>query len=44
MKQFGNKQSARNLMASVGLPLLPGSLEELDADQALALASTSAIR
>jgi len=38
MKQFGNKQSARNLMASVGLPLLPGSLEELDADQALALA------
>jgi acetyl-CoA carboxylase biotin carboxylase subunit len=38
MKQFGNKQSARNLMARVGLPLLPGSLEELDADQALALA------
>jgi acetyl-CoA carboxylase biotin carboxylase subunit len=38
MKQLGNKQSARNLMSRVGLPLLPGSLEELDADQALALA------
>lgn len=38
MKQLGSKQSARNLMAKVGLPLLPGSLEELDADEAFALA------
>jgi acetyl-CoA carboxylase biotin carboxylase subunit len=38
MKQLGGKQSARNLAARVGLPLLPGSLEELDASQALDLA------
>jgi acetyl-CoA carboxylase biotin carboxylase subunit len=38
MKVLGSKQSARNVMARVGLPLLPGSLEELDAGQALALA------
>jgi acetyl-CoA carboxylase biotin carboxylase subunit len=38
MKQLGSKQSARNLMSRVGLPLLPGSLEELDAERALALA------
>jgi len=38
MKQLGSKQSARNIMAKAGLPLLPGSLEELDAGKALALA------
>lgn len=38
MKLLGSKQSARNLMAKIGLPLLPGSLEELDAGQALELA------
>ncbi|HEY0806393.1 MAG TPA: biotin carboxylase N-terminal domain-containing protein, partial [Pseudonocardiaceae bacterium] len=38
MKRLGDKQSARNLVAQAGLPLLPGSLAELDADQALALA------
>ncbi len=39
MKQLGSKQSARNIMANAGLPLLPGSLEELDAGKALALAN-----
>jgi acetyl-CoA carboxylase biotin carboxylase subunit len=38
MKLLGSKQAARNLMSTIGLPLLPGSLEEVDADQALALA------
>jgi acetyl-CoA carboxylase biotin carboxylase subunit len=38
MKVLGGKSSARSLMSKVGLPLLPGSLQELDADQALELA------
>ena len=38
MKRLGSKQSARNLMAKAGLPLLPGSLSELDEDGALRLA------
>jgi len=38
MRTLGRKQSARNLMASLGLPLLPGSLEALDADTAGKLA------
>jgi acetyl-CoA carboxylase biotin carboxylase subunit len=38
MKQLGSKQSARNLMAKVGLPLLPGTLDPLDPDAALQLA------
>jgi len=38
MKQLGSKQSARSLMAAAGLPLLPGSLDELDEDSALRLA------
>jgi acetyl-CoA carboxylase biotin carboxylase subunit len=38
MKQLGGKQSARNLMAEIGLPLLPGSLRELDENGALRLA------
>jgi acetyl-CoA carboxylase biotin carboxylase subunit len=38
MARLGSKQSARTLMAELELPLLPGSHEPLDADQALALA------
>jgi acetyl-CoA carboxylase, biotin carboxylase subunit len=38
LKLLGSKQSARNLMAEAGVPLLPGTLEELDAGRALELA------
>ena len=38
MKALGDKQSARNLMATLGLPLLPGTLEVLGDEEALALA------
>ncbi|WP_280266624.1 acetyl-CoA carboxylase biotin carboxylase subunit [Nocardia wallacei] len=38
MAELGDKQSARTLMAKAGLPLLPGSLDALDADEAHALA------
>ncbi|UGT63390.1 acetyl-CoA carboxylase biotin carboxylase subunit [Nocardia asteroides] len=38
MAQLGDKQSARALMAKAGLPLLPGSLDPLEPDQAHALA------
>ncbi|MGI5237997.1 acetyl-CoA carboxylase biotin carboxylase subunit [Dactylosporangium sp. CA-139066] len=34
MKLLGSKQSARNLMADLGLPLLPGTLEALTPDAA----------
>jgi acetyl-CoA carboxylase biotin carboxylase subunit len=39
MRKLGGKHSARNLMASAGLPLLPGSLEALDVDAAEELAN-----
>jgi acetyl-CoA carboxylase, biotin carboxylase subunit len=38
MTLLGNKQSARSLMSAAGLPLLPGSLDELDEAGALRLA------
>lgn len=38
MARLGSKISARRLMADVGLPLLPGGLDPLDADRARALA------
>ena len=38
MDRLGDKQSARTLMSEAGLPLLPGSLEPLDIDQAKDLA------
>ncbi|WP_432855209.1 acetyl-CoA carboxylase biotin carboxylase subunit [Amycolatopsis sp. CA-161197] len=39
MVQLGDKSSARSLMAGVGLPLLPGSRDPLEAAEAAALAS-----
>src|SRR5262245_48340750 len=38
MKRLGDKQTARTLMAELGLPLLPGSLAALDAEAALEFA------
>jgi acetyl-CoA carboxylase biotin carboxylase subunit len=38
MAQLGDKSSARALMSKLGLPLLPGSLDPLDPDQARELA------
>jgi acetyl-CoA carboxylase biotin carboxylase subunit len=38
MAELGDKQSARTLMAKAGLPMLPGSLDALDLDDARALA------
>lgn len=38
MARLGSKISARELMAKSGLPLLPGSLDSLTADEALELA------
>jgi len=38
MATLGNKASARSMMAGAGLPLLPGSVDPLDADEALRLA------
>jgi acetyl-CoA carboxylase biotin carboxylase subunit len=38
MSQLGSKIAARALMARAGLPLLPGSLDPLDSDQARELA------
>lgn len=38
MAKLGDKQSARTLMAAAGLPMLPGSLDALDAEQAHELA------
>lgn len=38
MAELGDKQSARTLMAKAGLPLLPGSLDALEFDEAQALA------
>ncbi|MGY1941511.1 acetyl-CoA carboxylase biotin carboxylase subunit [Nocardia gipuzkoensis] len=40
MAQLGDKQSARTLMAKAGLPLLPGSLDPLELDEAHALADS----
>lgn len=40
MSQLGDKQSARTLMAKAGLPLLPGSLDPLELDEAHALADS----
>ncbi|WP_040872021.1 acetyl-CoA carboxylase biotin carboxylase subunit [Nocardia exalbida] len=40
MAELGDKQSARRLMAKAGLPLLPGSLDPLPLDEALALADS----
>jgi acetyl-CoA carboxylase, biotin carboxylase subunit len=39
MKQLGSKQSARNLMAGAGLPLLSGTLTPMDAKSALEFAN-----
>ncbi len=40
MAQLGDKASARSIMAEAGLPLLPGSREPLEGDEAAALADT----
>jgi acetyl-CoA carboxylase biotin carboxylase subunit len=40
MAQLGSKLSARSLMTSAGLPLLPGSLEVLDVSSALDFAKS----
>ncbi|NQE68892.1 Biotin carboxylase [Nocardia gamkensis] len=40
MAELGDKQSARRLMAKAGLPLLPGSLDPLQLDEAHALADS----